>query len=58
MQEDMIKMLNEGVPVKKHLAFLPTAFTSHPVVVCKDQDDEEHQLGLSVVRHWANNFQF
>lgn len=58
LQLEMIKMLDESLHMRKHLAFIPNVFTSHPVILCQDADNPEHQQGLGVVRHWAHNFAF
>jgi len=58
IQKDMVRMLNESVHMRKHLVFIPNVFTSHPIIICQNQDIPEHRLGLSAVRHWANNFSF
>lgn len=58
MQLEMIKMLDETLHMRKHLAFIPNVFTSHPVILCQDAGNPEHQQGLGVVRHWAHNFAF
>lgn len=58
IQKEMVKMLNDHLPMKKHLAFFPDTFTSHPVILCKDLDDAECRKGLSIVQHWANRFEF
>ena len=54
----MVRMLDESVHMRKHLAFIPNVFTSHPIIICRDQDIPAHRLGLSAVRHWASNFLF
>lgn len=58
MQKEMVKMLDKSIHMRKHLAFLPNVFTSHPVIICQDRKNSEHQMGLSVVEHWASHFLF